>query len=107
MALLTPRQVGTAGSAPAPVAASAGGDTVTNTKAAQLFVRVANGGGGAITVTVASPVPCNQGGTHPLAVAIPAGQARDIGPLPARRFGSVVALTYSGVATVTVDPYLT
>jgi hypothetical protein len=71
-----------------------------------VFLHVKNGGGGSITVTVDSVTPCNQGGDHDLAVAVPAAQERMIGPLPASRFANattgLVNITYSGVTTVTV-----
>lgn len=105
MAVLTTRQIGTAGSAPAPAAASAGGDRAecgpTN------FLYVKNGGGASITVTVDSVAPCNYGFDHDLSVAVPAGAERQIGPLKPERFASntdsLAAVTYSAVTSVTVE----
>lgn len=105
MALLTTRQVAVAGSTPAPVAAAGGGDTLQ--PGDRTFLRVINGGGGAITATVDSVTPCNYGSDHDLVVSVPAGATRDIGPLPASRFArtsdGLVAVTYSGVTSVTVE----
>lgn len=107
MAVRAPRLLSTAGSAPVEYAASAGGDTITNNKVGKLSVRVRNGSGGAVNVTVASPGKCSHGGTHPLVVAVPAGETREIGPLPSKRFSSAVGLTYSAHADVYIDPVLT
>jgi hypothetical protein len=105
MAILTTRQQTQAGTIPAPVAAAAGGDRVQ--PGATTFLRVINGGGGSITVTVDSVAPCSMGFDHDLSVAVAAGVTKDIGPLPASRFAAtsdgLVAITYSGVTTVTVE----
>jgi hypothetical protein len=85
-------------------AVNAGGDTFQPGDDVSLYVK--NPTGGAITVTVASQVQCNQGSTHNLAVAIPAGSERIIGPLPASRFADgtgVGSITYSaGGCTIAV-----
>lgn len=104
MAVLATRQIGTSGSAPALVAASAGGDRVEC--GPSTFLRVTCGATGA-TVTVDSVAPCSQGVDHDLSVVVPANATRDIGPLRAERFAStadgLAAVTYSQVATVTVE----
>lgn len=106
MAVRAPRSVATGGSAVAEYAASGGGDTITNNKVGKLFVRVRNASVASIDVTVASPGKCSQGGTHPLVVAVPAGATKDIGPLPSKRFGTAVGLTYSASANLFIDPVL-
>lgn len=100
MAALTIQQAALTGATPAYAAADVAGDTFDNDSRTMLHVK--NGGGGSINVTVDSPTVCDQGGTHDLVVAVPAGQERIIGPFPVARFGSSVAVTYSGVTTVTV-----
>lgn len=104
MAVLATRQIGTGGSTPAPVAASAGGDRVEC--GPSNFLRVTCGATGA-TVTVDSVAPCNYGADHDLVVAVPANATREVGPLPPSRFASttdgLAAVTYSQVATVTVE----
>lgn len=105
MATLTTQQIGLAGIAVSSVAASGGGDVLQ--PGDHTFLKVKNGGGSGITVTVASPGTCNQGGTHDLVVSVAAGAIEDIGPLPAQRFANpsdgLVHVTYSGVTTVTVS----
>lgn len=85
------------------VAASAGGDTCEASGDVEL--RVKAGATGA-TVTVASPTPCNQGGTHNLSVVVAANAEVAIGPLPPQRFANpttgLVNITYSQVTTITV-----
>lgn len=104
MALLTTQAVSPSGTAITYSAASAGGDTCE--ASADLELRVKNGSGASITVTVASPTPCNQGGTHPLSVAVAAGAEQAIGPLPPQRFANpstgLVNITYSSATSVTV-----
>ncbi len=85
-------------------AAAAGGDAFLNS--GHEFLHVKNGGGGEVTITVDSQTACNQGGTHDVAVAVPAGEERLIGPLPKARFNDEnekAQVTYSGVASVTVS----
>jgi hypothetical protein len=88
--------------APAGAAAAAGGDSFAND--GHTFLKVANGGGGGITVTVDSVQVCSHGFDHnqPDAAAVAAGAERWFGPFPTTRFGSSCAVTYSGVTTVTV-----
>lgn len=106
MAVRAPRQIVKTGIAPVTYAASAGGDSITNAAAGNLFVRVTNGSGAGINVTVASPGLCSHGGTHPLVVAVAAGATKEIGPLPPGRFGAAVGLTYSAYADVLIDPVI-
>lgn len=103
MATVTTRKVAQAGSTPAPVAASVGGDQIPGTP--RTILRVVNGGGSSITVTVNSQQNCDQGFDHDLAVAVPAGATREIGPFGQRFYDSngFVQVTYSAVTTVTVE----
>lgn len=114
MADITPVRPVLAGVNPAGVAASGGGDAIVNPKGNSI-IRVNNGGGGSINVTVA--VGANNvrqaDGTFPavtyanVVVAVPAGAARIIGPLPPcyNDGNNKVQLTYSGVTSVTVEAY--
>lgn len=87
---------------PAGVAAAGGGDDFPND--GNTMLKVVNGGGGAITVTVDSVTTCNFGFDHnsPDAASVGAGETRFFGPFPVARFGSSVAVSYSGVTSVTV-----
>ena len=102
MAALTVQTISLTGLTPTTTAAGAGGDTFANAADASTFLRVENGGGGSVTVTIASTTTCSQGGTHDVAVAVAAGAKADIGPFDPTRFGTTVSVTYSGVSSVTV-----
>lgn len=103
MANLTTQKASMAGGTYATQAAAAGGDKVLPGAA----LLVANGGGSPITVTIAVPGTTRYGLPDPdITVSVPNAQARLIGP-----FGSdladpadgYVAVTYSGVTSVTVS----
>lgn len=103
MATLAVQQITTAGLAPTFTAASVGGDAIACDNDNSL--RVKNGSGGSITVTIASPTPCNFGFVHNVAVAVAAGADVTIGPLILSRFGDATGLaqiTYSAVTSITV-----
>ena len=104
MATLTALQITNTGTDYVSTAADVAGDKVA--PGDNVFIQVANGGGGAITVTVNSVRPSDQGTDEDLVVSVAAGAAKRIGPLPANRFAStsdgLVSWTYSGVTTVTV-----
>lgn len=87
---------------PTAAAAAGGGDDFPNDGRTFLIVR--NGGGGAITVTCDSVVNCSQGFDHnePDAVSVGAAGETWFGPFPTARFGASVAVSYSGVSSVTV-----
>jgi hypothetical protein len=108
MAVLTAQTITRAGLAPSYAAAAGGGDTFLDNESGRMFVHAKNGSGGSLTVTMVSQAsaPANSGLSKvDLAVAIPAGQERMIGPVsqnfrhPDTR---VVSLTYSGVTDLTV-----
>lgn len=102
MAQLTVEAVSLTGATPAMVAASTGGDSFSNS--GKEMLKVTNGGSSSVTVTVASPQPCNYGYNHDVVVDVTAGATQDIGPFPPARFNSKgnVQVTYSGVNLVTV-----
>lgn len=104
MAALATQSPSPSGTAPTYAAASAGGDSVESGE--DVFVHVKNSDIAAHTMTVESPTPCNQGSTHNLVVAVPAGGERIVGPLPTPRFAQAstgrVNLTYDAVTGMTV-----
>lgn len=92
------------------VAAAAGGDEMPNDGKTLLHVKNASGVQVTVTVT-AQQVLKDFGGSHGvytranIAEAIPAGEERLIGPLPATAWNNVngrAAVTYSAVTSVTV-----
>lgn len=103
MATLTVQDIDrSAGLEPTYVAAAGGGDDFPND--GDTFLVVINGGGAPITVTGDSTVMCNFGFDHnePDGVSVPAGDTRFFGPFPVSRFGASLAVSYSGVTSVTV-----
>ena len=100
MADLTVQDITHTGLDPTYVAAAAGGDTFDND--GHTFFHAFNGSGGDITVTIDSPVDCNQGFAHDVAVVVTAGTDRMIGRFPVGRFHSSCSVTYSGVTSLTV-----
>lgn len=106
MATLVAQQIVQAGTTPAYAAAAVGGDKVA--PGASNFIHVKNAGVGSVTVTVDSVQPSNYGTDVNLAVAVPAGEERMIGPFPEGRFAGadgLAAVTYSGVTSVTIASF--
>jgi len=88
---------------PTLTAAAGGGDAFVND--GRTYFHVANGGGSPINVTIDSQAPCNQGQSHDVVVAVPAGEARLIGKFNQHRYNDStgkVQVTYSAVTSVTV-----
>lgn len=109
MAVLAPQDVSLAGMADALVAAAGGGDSFDNN--GQVVFVVNNGSGAPITVTFDDPNTPNPGNASQfnpdVAVSVPAGARRTIGPFPPFRFNDAngrVNVTYSDVTTLTVMP---
>jgi hypothetical protein len=100
MPVLTSQVVSIAGTAPSYAAASAGGDTVAAGE--DVFVLVRNASGSSVTLTVTTPGTHHSLDVDDLAVAIPAGEERLVGPLTADLFGDQVQLAYSATTQVTV-----
>jgi len=103
MAALSVQAASLVGLTPSFGAAAAGGDSFANT--GKEFLHVKNGHSGSQTVTVNSQTPCNYGSDHDVAVAVPAGGERIIGPFPKDRFNDangLAQLTYSGVTLLTI-----
>lgn len=106
MADLAIQNVVETGANPSFAAAAAGGDAIANNlEGEKTFLHVKNGHSASQTVTVNSQKTCDMGFDHDLAVAVPAGGERLIGPLPDDRFNDSngkVQITYSGVTALTV-----
>ncbi len=88
------------------VAAAGGGDTFPTT--GKEVVVITNGGGSPVTLTVATPGTVDSLAVADLTATIGAGETRLLGPFPPSIYatdgqpGSNVALSYSGVTSVTV-----
>lgn len=104
MATLSFKQATIAGTDPAFVAASAGGDKLIPNDRGALVVR--NASASAITVTVAWPGNSKYGPANPdPTVSVPASADRVIGPFGsdlADPIDGLIAITYSAAASVTV-----
>src|SRR3954471_8190504 len=104
MATLVVQDITTAGQVPSSlVSAAGGGDQFPND--GRTMLEVANGGGGSITVTIASQKPCDQGPTHHPTLAVAASATKRIGPFDPARYNDsngMVQVSYSGVSSVTV-----
>jgi len=106
MATLTVVSAPKAAAGVASVAASAagGGDVFPND--GRTIVEITNGGGGSITPTFAATGTLPSGAAiTSVATAIAAGATRIFGPFPPEQFNNSsgqVAITYTGVTTVTV-----
>ncbi len=83
------------------VSASSPNDIITNNDGRSIL-RVKNGSGGSVTVTVDSTRPCDQGFDHDNVVVVGAGAEAAIGPFPTVRFGRSVTVSYSSITSVTV-----
>lgn len=110
MATLTRQKVVIGGLTPSYAACAAGGDVVTNDDG-KTFLHVKNSSGGSLTVTVTAQSTSVNTGTHGtltvsnVAIAIPAGQERMIGPFPKQAYNNSskqLAITYSGVTSLTI-----
>ena len=106
MAQLALQTISRAGIAPSYAAASGGGDQFAND--GRQFVHRKNGSGSSITATFVTPRTVDGQGVADLAVAIPAGAERIVGPFPKATFNDEdgnVAITYSGVTSLTVGVF--
>lgn len=112
MAAITVLTPTLSGVAPSPASASGGGDTVANPRG-DVLLRVINGGGSSINVTVTPPASAVRpaDGSFPQmtlaanVVAVPAGASRIIGPFPPmfNNANGNLDVTYSSVTSVTVE----
>lgn len=106
MALLTVQNITRSGLAPSYSAAAGGGDTIPSPDS-ETFLHVRNGGGSAITVTIATPgTVLGDLAVADVSVSVPAGGERMIGPLPYAHFADPAtgnaSISYSSVTSVTV-----
>lgn len=106
MATLTVLKSSRAGVQMSPTAAAGGGDDFPND--GKTIFQVYNGSGGSIDVDFALTVdPFASEPTQAVSSvsqAVPAGEDHVFGPFPTKWFGSSVAVTYSGVTSLTVLP---
>ena len=105
MAELTVQSASQSGLNPTYAAAASGGDTVDNDGKTVLHVK--NGDSSELTVTIASQVTSPEPGTTAtdVAVAIPAGEERIIGPFQASGFNDAsdeLSISYDAVTSVTI-----
>ncbi len=102
---LSVQEIVTTGLDPVYEAANADGEKIANN--GRTFVHVENGSGASVTVTVQHPGTVDGLAVADLAVAVPAGEDRMIGPFTGRfeQTGSdegYVYVDFSAVTTVTV-----
>ena len=101
MTLLATQQISIAGLNPTMSAANAGGDTVVADD--RTFLRVKNGSGSPVTVTVTTPGTVSGLAIADATMSVPATTGdMMLGPLPASLFGDPVSISYSAVTSVTV-----
>lgn len=91
---------------PALVAAAGAGDQFPNN--GRTYLKVTNGGGSPITVTVVSQRACDQGSVHSTTNSVVNSTTELMGPFPVERFNDAAGMcqiTYSAVTTVTVGAF--
>lgn len=109
MATLTTQTISRAGIQESLVAAAGGGDACECGD--NVFLKINNGGGAPITVTlnVPSQVTFNNEVVSNRTVSVTNGQHRLIGPIKPSLYRSpttgLCSITYSGVTTVTIGPF--
>lgn len=104
MAALTIQDIVRAGLDPTYETAAGGGDTAANLNG-DVHIHIKNGSGGSVTATFETPRTVDGLAVDDLAVPIPAGEERFIGPFPPSTFNDGagdVAITYSAVTSVTI-----
>ena len=107
MAILTVQRPTAAGATITLVAAAGGGDSFAND--GRTSFRISNADASPMTVTFDSPNTCDftigANAAHDIAVTVPNGQSREIGPFSQLRFNDTngrVQVTYSSVTSLTV-----
>jgi len=107
MATLTAQRIIRAGLDPAYAAAAGGGDDFQ--PGPDVFVHIKNASGGSITATFVTPREVEGLAVADLAVAIPAGDERMVGPFDAATYADpstgLCPITYSGVTSLTVGVF--
>ena len=100
MAALSTQEITNAGIVPSYAAAAGGGDTFSNT--GNEFLHVKNGGGGSVTVTIASSGKYKGATIADQTVTVANGSEKMIKPYGPEVTSNTAAVAYSGVASVTV-----
>jgi hypothetical protein len=104
MAALSNQEVKRAGLKPAYASANGGGDTFEPGE--NVYLHAKNGSEASITVTIVTPGKVIGADIADVAVAIPGGEERMIGPFPSRHFADPTtgkaSITYSGVTSLTI-----
>jgi len=105
MANISPQQIAITGLAYT-LAAAVGPDTIINNDGANVFLHVKNTDAASRTLTfddTGSAAPAGASAFNAdVAVVVPNGTERMIGPFPISRFTESVVITYSAVTNVTV-----
>lgn len=102
MATITADAIGLTGTEPTYNNADAGGDKFTPTE--RTFLHVKNGSAGSITATITTVTTVIGQAVADVAVAIPAGEERLIGPFPRNHFAGsdgLADVAWSATASVT------
>ena len=103
MAELTVQKIVNSGITPTFAACDAAGDTFVNN--GSTFIYVKNGDTADHTVTVVGEGKCSFGYLHDLAVVVPTGSEKMIGPFLPARFNTAqgkVVLSYDAVTSMTI-----
>ena len=106
MAVLSVLEVSRAGVSGALTAAAGGGDSFAND--GRTYLDINNGSGGSITVTFVTQQTVDGLAVADLAVAVGAGVRTKVGPFPPGIYNDAngrVQVTYSGVTSLTVNPF--
>ena len=103
MAALSVVSMSSAGVNLAVAACTSGGDTVANDGKTRLIFT--NGSGGTLTVTLATSQTYKGLALADPTVAVTAGDVWAAGPFDLKLYGSNIAITYSGVTSLTVGAF--
>lgn len=104
MAALSTEVVDIDGLSPTEATPAGGGDTIV--AGPRAFIRVYNGSGGSINVTVSATFAKNGLDLEDLVVAVPNGEAKYIGPIDRETFGNasgLAAVATSDQTSVTIE----
>lgn len=109
MAALTVQTAAPSGTSFTTASAAGGGDTFVNNGKTLFYINNGHSGSQTATFTAQNNITIDGQSlaVEDLAVAVPAGEAKIIGPFPPQIFNNssgAVAVTYSGVTSLTVRP---
>jgi hypothetical protein len=102
MAALTLQQISRDGLEPVMESAAGGGDTFVNAHGNRTFLRVDNGSGGDVDVTVTTTATVDGLAVADKVVTVTAGETRYLGPYQTDVYGETVSVAYESVTSVTV-----